>query len=371
LEAVYLSNQNRKWRVAVVGCGNFAEWQYFDNIPKVADAECVAAVDIIPERARAAAAKHGIPNWYASVDELLAKCDFDIAIDAASIPAHHELNMALLTAGKHLISQKPAALNVADMNRQIAAAAAAGVKFACVPIHLMRPDIAMARQMIRDGAIGDVLSIKCVSCHGGPEYFQYRDADPTWFFEPGAGALYDMGVHALHQVTGIMGPAKRVACMGANALKQREVRSGLFDGKIIQTDKLPDNYFITLDFGNDKLGFVDTGFCQRATRSVPLEIFGEKGVISFDPPGTTWPNPKLYLDSPERGVRGWLEPQSWKDRRPANFNQCCCLKDLVDAIENDTHPVLSAEHARHVIEIMGAIPQAMAGGCCVNLETIF
>jgi len=363
--------EKRKWKVAVVGCGNFADWQYFPNISGVANAECVAACDIIPERAKAAAEKWNIPNWYPNVYELIEKCDFDIAIDAASIPAHHEINMAVLKAGKHLISQKPAALTVEDMTEQIEQAKKSKVLFTAVPIHAMRPDILRAKQLIQDGAIGDVLLIKCVSTHGGPEYFQYRDADPTWFFEPGAGALYDMGVHALHQVTAIMGPAKRVSCMVTIGMKERVVRSGLYDGKKIKTDKIPDHYFICLDFGNDKIGFVDTGFCQRATRSVPLEIFGSLGAISFDPPGTVWGDPKLYVDSPERGFRGWVEQESWVNPPKRIKNQCCCLTDLIDALENNITPLLTPEHARHVIEIMCAIPKAIETGGCIELKTTF
>ena len=100
-------SQKKVWKVAVVGCGAFANWQYLPNIRKEANAEIVAAVDIIPERAQKACEDYNIPNWYESVYELIEKCDFDIAIDAASIQAHHEINMAVLGAGKHLISQKP------------------------------------------------------------------------------------------------------------------------------------------------------------------------------------------------------------------------------------------------------------------------
>ncbi len=364
--------EQRKWRVAVIGSGSFANWQYFPYIVQTANAECVAACDIIPERARDAAQKYGIPRWFSSVEELLNWGEFDIAIDAASIPAHHGINMAVLRAGKHLISQKPAAPTVEQITQQMEAAKKAGVKFCCVPIHMMTPDMLMAKQMIADGAIGDVLSVKCVSAHGGPEYFQYRDSDPSWFYQPGAGALYDMGVHALHKVTGVMGPAKRVGCMAANALKARTVRSGALDGATIRTDQMPDTYYITLDFGGDRIGFVDTGFTQRATRCVPMEIYGDRGTISFEPHNGVWPNPKLYIDSPQLGVRGWMEPQTWvKNTRPPHFTQCCCLADIIRAIETDTDPVLSAEQARHVIEIMCAIPEAIRTGSLVSLKTVF
>ena len=119
---------SKKWKVAVIGCGCFANGQYFKNISKEANAECVAAVDIVKSRAEEACKKYGIPNAYENVYELIEKCDFDIAIDAASIQAHHEINMAILKAGKHLVTQKPAAPTVKQLTEQIELAEKMGVK---------------------------------------------------------------------------------------------------------------------------------------------------------------------------------------------------------------------------------------------------
>ena len=359
------------WKVAVIGSGSFANWQYFPNISKEANAVCVAAVDIVEERAIEACEKYGIENHYKSVDELIEKCDFDIAIDAASIQAHHEINMAVLSAGKHLISQKPAAPTVEMLTEQIELAKKKGVKFVCVPVHPMRFDLGIAKQMMRDGTIGNPYYIKCHMTHGGPEYFQYRDADPSWFFEPGAGALVDMGVHALQIVTTLFGPAKKVGCMAKVTTPVRYVRSGAFDGKKIQADKIPDQYIITLDFGKGKMAMVDTGFSEKATKTPFVEIFGDKGTISIDKPYLQNPIPDVYIDFNDKGIRGWVKPDKWIDPPKPMNSQCCCLKDLTDAIENDSKPVLNPEHARHVLEIMCKIPQAIDEERIVKLETEF
>ena len=363
--------EHKKWKVAVIGSGSFANWQYFGNIEKEANAVCVAAVDIIPERAQKACEDYGIPNWYASVDDLIANCDFDIAIDAASIQAHHEINTKILAAGKHLISQKPAAPTVEMLTEQMELAQKNDVQFVCVPVHPMRYDINIAKQMIEDGVIGNVGYIKCNSSHGGPEYFQYRDGDPSWFFEPGAGALVDMGVHGLQAVTSILGPAKKVACMAKITEPERTIRSGSFDGKTIKTDKIPDQYLISLDFGDGKMAIVDTGFSQKATKAPLLEIFGDKGTIAFTKPYMNNPIPEVYMDCPEKGIRGWMEPMEWVKPPKKMNSQCCCLADLIDAIENKKKPVLSAEHARHVLEIMCQIPLAIEKECAIALTTTF
>ena len=360
-----------KWKVAVIGCGMFANAQYLPFAPKEADAELVAAVDIVYERAEAACRRFGIPQAYHDVYELLEKCDFDIAIDAASIQAHHEINMAVLGAGKHLISQKPAAPTVDMLTEQIELAEKMGVKFACAPIHPMRYDLNFAKRMIADGAIGRAYYAKCNLSHGGPEYFQYRAADPSWFYEPGAGALVDMGVHGLQIVTSLFGAAESVACTAIISTPERTIRSGAFDGVKIKSDKIPDQYLITLRFPDNRMALVDSGFSQKATRAPQLEIFGDEGTIALTKPYMSNPRPEVYVDCPERGFRGWTTPEEWVAPPTKLISQCCILRDLIDSIEQNRLPLLSAYHARHVLEIMCKIPEAIKSGATIKLETKF
>ena len=361
----------KKWKVAVIGCGMFADFQYFPYISKEANAVCVAACDIVPEHAIKACKKFGIPEYYTSVYDLIEKCDFDIAIDSASIQAHHEINMAILNAGKHLISQKPAAPNIDMLTEQIELAKKKGVGFVCAPVHPMRYDLAIAKQMIKDGAIGNPTYIKCNSSHGGPEYFQYRDADPSWFYEKGAGAMVDMGVHGLQIVTTMFGPVKCFSCLGTVTTPERTVRSGSFNGKKIKSDQIPDQYLISLRFANGKIGFVDTGFSQKATKAPSLEIFGDAGTIAFTRYFMTNPIPEIYVDSPAIGVRGWMTPDTWESVPPKMISQCCLLKDLIRSIETGEKPLTNPEHARHILEIMQKIPEAIATGGTVELTTTF
>jgi hypothetical protein len=85
----------------------------------------------------------------------------------------------------------------------------------------------------------------------------------------------------------------------------------------------------------------------------------------------TNPMPEVYIDNVEKGIRGWIDPMPGVNPPKELISQCCCLADIIDAIENDKTPVLCPEHARHVLEIMTKIPQAIESGCTVKLETTF
>lgn len=357
----------KKWKIAIVGCGEISEHVYMAQIKKIPRAEVVACCDERTARTAFFRDKFGIPGTYSGVDELLAKEDFDILMDLAAIPSHFEINLKALKAGKHLYSQKPVCLTVGEATELIDTAKKMKVKFAASPIHMLRPDIREAKRLIDAGVIGKVTMVRAMAAHGGPEYFQYRENDPSWFYEPGTGALFDMGVHALHQVTGLLGPAKTVACTAAVSSPRRVVRSGKFDGKAIASDKLFDNYLIHLDFGNGTLGDVITGYCVKASTASNLEVYGEHGSIIFtDNPACPL---KIYIDEPGK-IRGWVDEQP-QERPGEEFYQCMCVSDLIDAIENSSEPRITAEHARHVIELVCAIEECARDGRVRGLETSF
>ena len=159
--------------------------------------------------------------------------------------------------------------------------------------------------------------------------------------------------------------------MGMVTTPERMVRSGAFDGKMIKTNKIPDQYIITLDFGEGRMAVVDTGFSEKASKAPFIEIFGDKGTISISESYLNNPIPEIYIDDIEKGSRGWMQPMSGTKPCKKMISQCCCLGDIVDAIENDKQPVLSPEHARHVLEIMCKIPQAIEEGRTIELETTF
>ena len=83
------------------------------------------------------------------------------------------------------------------------------------------------------------------------------------------------------------------------------------------------------------------------------------------------PEPEVYIDSKERGIRGWINPMPWTNPPEKLISQCCCLADIISAIEEDKKPVLSPQHARHILEIMTKIPEAIETGKTVSLETSF
>jgi predicted dehydrogenase len=354
-------------RLALVGLGSIAVGHYLPQIATFPDAEVVAVCDVREDWAREQARRFGIPRVFTDFDRMLAETDFDALVNTASIPAHFPLNLKALRAGKHVYSQKPFASTVEEATILIEEAAARGLKMSVSPIHMLRPEVQEMRRLVQGGAIGKVSLVRCRSSHGGPEYFQYRDADPTWFFQEGGGPLLDMGVHGLHQVTGILGPAQSVTCLSGISETVRVVRSGAFDGKEIRPE-VDDNTLIMLDFGQATFAVVDSSYCVKAARGPGLEIYGSAGsIVATRRASESDPPFEIYRDDRAAGVRGWTSPIL----RLGRVTQAVGVADLVDAIRNDRRPVLTPEHARHVIEIMNKCLPAARERRTIPLETTF
>lgn len=355
---------SKVWKVGLVGCGAIAAWNYLPELSDMPNVEIVAVCDIIPERAKEYSRRFKVPNWYDNIDEMLKKSDFEILVDTASIPAHFEINIKALKAGKHLYSQKPLASSVKEIDTLINESEKHNLKISASPIHMLRPEIRKTKELVESGVIGKINFVRCSSSHGGPEYFQYRDVDPSWFYQKDVGPLFDLGVHALHQVTGILGPAKAVVCLSGISEKERIVRSGKFDGKIIKPE-IDDNSLLMLEFEDSTFAFIDSTYCVKASRSPYMEIFGSKGtiVLRYDPENRL----ELYLDDIEKNIKGWITPiEKWPE-----FKQSFGVKDLMEAIEEKRKPVLTPEHARHVVEIIEKAYESSKKGEKIELETIF
>lgn len=363
----------KQWKVGVVGCGNIAETVYLPQMKQLEDVKLTAVCDLSAERAEYIAGKFGADEWYSDVDRFLQEADVEIVMSLGAIQGRHELNMKILNAGKHLYTQKPFAATVEEATAQIEAAREKQVILSTAPVHRNRPDIRWTKKLLDQNLIGHVSLVKIDVSHGGPEYFQYRDSDPSWFYRKGAGSLMDIGIHGIDQMVALLGAAKYVSCMAAVSEPVRTVRTGKYDGKIIQADELFDNYIITLDFGEGTLGVVTSGFVQKASANpeVGIEIYGREGtlVVGGGVAFSGIAEVKAFVDKPEAGLRGWIKPLPLKEAPQTEYFQCQCLSDLIEAAEEGHPSRLSPEHSRHVIEILEAIPEAIRTGGKVALKT--
>jgi predicted dehydrogenase len=373
----------RPLRAGVLGTGTIATSPsgYLPGLANMKDdVLTVAAADPVVDRVRQVAAEYGIPETYASLEEMLEKSDIDLVVNLTPIPIHGSTSRTILKAGKHLVIEKPIATTMDDADELVEMANARGLKYVVAPPNMLYPNRIEAKRLIDEGAIGQLCFARVRSSHGGPAAV-YWPLDPTWFYQEGSGPLYDMGVYGIHDITGLLGPARRVVAFSGITEKVRTVRGGPFKGKKIEVTA-DDNTLLMLDFGGSTYAVVDGTFNVNAAKSPQIEIFGRAGTINLynqqmaDPSAPPPPPLELFRLDAAPGIDGWITPRGRSilagdgDLR-ARYRRAMMVKHLADCVYEDKHPVLSAEHARHALEIMLKAIESARSGKVLELRTEF
>lgn len=366
-------------KAGILGTGTIATSPtgYFVGLNQMKEKVIVQAVaDPVVERAKSVAQQNGVPEVYESLDEMLEKsADLDMVINLTPIPFHAETCLKILQAGKHQVVEKPIASTVDQADELVELANSKGLKFVVAPPNMLYANRIEAKRLIGDGAIGQPCFARVRSSHGGPAG-AYWPLDPTWFYQKGSGPLLDMGVYGIHDITGIFGPAKRVVAFSGITEKVRTVRGGPFKGKKIEVTE-DDNTLIMLDFGDSCFAVIDGTFNVNASKSPQIEIFGRQGTINlYNQQAQGEPPLEVFRLDAAPGIDGWITPRTSgfayaveQERR--RYARAILVDHLVTCINEDKHPVTSAEHARHALEIMNKSIESARTGKALELTSTF
>jgi predicted dehydrogenase len=192
-------------RIGILGAAAIAPAAVIRPARRRDDAEVIAVAARSADRATTYAGEHGVPRAYGSYEELLADPDIDLVYVALPNSLHAEWSIAALDAGKHVLCEKPFALNAAEARRMTEVAARAGKRLIEAFHDDYHPLAARTAELAAE--IGPVRFVEAV--------FLARNR-----FEPGAlrhepslggGALMDLGCYAVHGVRRLLGEEPTVA----------------------------------------------------------------------------------------------------------------------------------------------------------------
>lgn len=366
----------RPFRVGVLGAGMIATiwYGYLPNLHKIRDrVEVVAIADLDLAKARQVAAAHDIANAVATLDELLA-FDIDAVVNLLPGPAHFATSKQILESGRHLVTEKPITATMAEADELLDLAERRGLLIVTAPADMLANDFAQARRLIADGAIGKVAFARVQSSHAGAAGLSWP-VDPRPFYQEGVGALLDLAVYGITQVTGVLGPAKRVSAMSGITVPTRRARGGPFDGVEVPVTA-PDNNMLLLDFGDATFAMVDGTYNVVGTKSPKMEVFGLEGTLLVNRGDVDAPPVEVYRLDAAPGLAGWIKPQGYEifpvgTDRFGELVRGVLIEHLAECVRDGRKPTASGAHARHVLEIMLAAQQSAAEGRVIDVVSTF
>jgi predicted dehydrogenase len=357
-KSTVMTQPPKKIRIGLIGCGSVSG-VYLPHLKECPYAEVVSTCDIIFERAKKRASEFNIANTYPHIDQLLSGVPFDLMVNLTDMQEHGHLNKQALNAGKHVWSEKPMANTYLEGRALLDLAIKKGLRIWGAPAVVNSPQFAFMSKAIQEGKLGNISA----------GHAHYGHLGPTWsafFYEKGGGSLPDLGVYNLATLTGLLGPAQYVTAMTSIVTHTRKT-----DNKGEIRVEAEDNAMVLMDHGKGILSHVQSGFnyfdpyghSGTGQNQHTISVWGTKGnmgLVGYDwaPFGVdiaTVDHETPVREVPDAGTYMWQQGASV----------------ISEALATGKEPLINAEHALHVLEIIEAARKSGADGKRVKLQSKF
>ena len=282
--------------VGIVACGKIAQVRHLPEYADRPDVRIAGLYDLNAARASSLAERYGA-KVYESAEALFA----DPAIDAVSVcssnDTHAALALAALRAGKHVLLEKPMAMNAADCEELAATARACGRLLMIDQNQRLAAAHVKARALIEKGAIGRPVTFATSFRHGGPETWSVDPGAGTWFFDRKKavmGAMADLGIHKTDLIQYLLGQTIVEVSAKLSTLDKRYA-----DGTLIGVD---DNAICIYTMDGGAVGTMTASWTDYGPEDNSTVIYGTEGVLRIycDPDHT------LILEKKD-GTREFIE----------------------------------------------------------------
>lgn len=314
-----MTNKN-KVRWGLIGCGDISRKRVAPALRDVSGSELVAVNRARVELAEAFAREFGAKRWYADWRELIADPEIDAVYIATPVDLHAVQTIAAAEAGKHVLCEKPMALDVADCDYMIEACRANGVKLGIAYYRHFYPVIRRMRKLIESGEIGQPAMAQINAF----EMFNPQPGDDRyWLLEKaraGGGPMMDFGCHRIEVLMNLLGPIGETISLNANVCFKREVE---------------DTSLAAFRFANGATGTLSVTHAAWESQDT-LHLYGSQGSLHVP-----------VLNRGELIVRTPAGERVEQHPPHANIHQPS-VEDFVSALREDREPAVTGAIGREV-----------------------
>jgi predicted dehydrogenase len=353
--------------VGVIGCGNISA-AYLKLAPLFKGIEIRAVADLNMDAAQARAKEFGVKAQ--TVKDLLKNDDIQIVVNLTVPAAHFKVSKQILEAGKHVYSEKPLTLSLADAKELQRIAKRKKLQVAAAPDTFLGGSHQQARKAIDDGLIGKVASGTAHVMGHGMEHWH---PNPDFFFKPGGGPILDMGPYYIANLINLIGPVKRVAALSGMARKTRVISSEPRKGEKLKVTT-PTTYHALLEFANGAMVTLSASWDVYAHRHNNMELYGTEGAMFV-------PDPNFFggevivagTDTVQKPLPPWDHPFGINNHKSsqgdvANY-RTAGLADMAQGIMARRDIRCSIDRMAHVVDVMTSIIKSGDSGRFVTLKS--
>ena len=342
--------------IGVIGCGNISS-AYLTAAKLLPVLDIVALADAQAPAAEARAAEFG--HRACSVEALLADPAVEIVLNLTIPTAHVEVGLRAIAAGKHVHSEKPLGVNVAEAKRLVDAAQAKGLRLGCAPDTFLGGAHQTARQCVDEGMIGVPI--------GGTAFFmcpghERWHPNPGFYYQPGGGPILDMGPYYVTDLVNLLGPVESVIGVATQTRSERAITSQPLAGTRIPVH-VATHVTGILRFVSGAAVTLTMSFDVAKHKHTPLELYGEAGSLIV-------PDPNYFGGKIEFAAPGeeWREIPTAHAYADGNY-RILGVADMAYAIRENRPHRASGALAFHVLEVMEAFQTSSDAGTPIRITS--
>ena len=355
--------------VGIIGCGGIANNKHLPNLARIKEVNIVAFCDIDEQKAISTKEKFGTADakHYTDYTQLLKDATLDVIHVCTPNNSHSEITVAALHAGKHVMCEKPMAKTAEQAREMIKAAKETGKKLSIAYQNRHRPDALYLKQMCENDELGQIYYAKAHAIR--------RRAVPTWgvFLDEeaqGGGPLIDIGTHALDLTLWMMNNYKPKYVVGNTYHKLSQTKDaanawGPWDPEKFTVEDSAFG-FITMEDGSTIVLESSWALNTLDEDEAKTTLHGTKG--GADMKGGLRLNGEKYGKLHETQVV--VDAKGVAFYEPTGEDEAAYVeqRSWINAILNDTDPLVKPEEALVVTEILEAIYESAKTGAPVYLN---
>ena len=353
---------DKKVKVGIIGCGGIANGKHMPSLSKLGDVEMVAFCDIVLEKAEKAKKEYGTPDAkvYADYQELLKDQEIEVIHVCTPNRSHAPITIDALHAGKHVMCEKPMAKTAEDARKMVQVAKETGKKLTIGYQHRHKPESDYLKSVIERGDLGDIYFAKAFAVR--------RRGTPNWGvflneYEQGGGPLIDIGTHSLDVTLYLMNNYEPKMVVGTKYKKVNNADCGNpWGGWDPEQHTMEDSAFGFIVMKNGATIILEASWALNTSEPIQegsTVLCGsdagaqiKNGVIINKGEFNRLVEVKPDLSS------GGVAFYDGNSMSPADVE----ARRWIDAVKNDTDPVVLPEQACVVSEILEAIYKSAATG---------
>jgi len=339
--------------VAIVGCGAVADKRHIPSFLRLKDkVNLVAVCDKNLELVTNQVMKHHTLSGFTEMTSMLREKDIDI-VDVCTPPqVHADIAVKALEAGCHVLMEKPMALTVADCDKMIDAAKRNKRKLCIVHNVLFHPPLMKARELFRQGAIGDFRGMRILLADPKDEMIMRKD---YWIHKLPGGLIGETGPHPVYISLAFLDNVKNVEVFAKSYLKHDWAR---FDEFRIELDADNGMSSIAVSYSGDRY-------------AAEVEIFGSEGALYIDLQSMLCIKHSIKKTlNPLKLVSTSLNT-TWQIKSGLLMNGFkvatgqfrvgheTVIEQFVDSVLNDTKPPVTGEEGRETVRGMEMIVERL------------